>query len=330
MNIRKYYFDSTNRLFAKYLENHNKYLKKFHSKDCKILISGNPRGGTTWLLEMIGEIENSCTLWEPLRPYRLYEDNLKEFSDELGWFPYIPPDKNWPEGLTFFKNLLNGQHLNYKSILRHNSYRNSLRAKYLIIKCVTANMMIPWIHENSDIKIIYILRHPCAVVNSQLKFPVFTDESYNEYLNLKNNKFNHLYDDFRNIFDSLKSDHEKLAAIWSVSNLVPLNYIESGNRKKIKLVYYEDLIVNPKKELNEIFHFMDQPIPDGIYDRVNIPSKTTIDGSPVLKGGNQLESWKTKLTKAQQNQVIEVINKFNIYNYSLDKMPCKIKRFEKN
>ena len=45
MNIRKYYFDSTNRLFAKYLENHNKYLKKFHSKKSKILISGNPRGG---------------------------------------------------------------------------------------------------------------------------------------------------------------------------------------------------------------------------------------------------------------------------------------------
>ena len=323
ISARKLYYDTTNKLFAKYLENHNQVFKKFHSNESKVLISGNPRGGTTWLSELLSHIESSCMLWEPLRPFRLYEDNLKEFSDKLGWFPYIPADKNWQEGLTFFKSLLNGNHLNYKSLLRYSSYWKCLRAKYLVIKCVTANMMIPWINENLDIKIIYILRHPCAVVSSQLKFPAFTYKSYNEYIKLKSSKYNHLYSKYINVFDSLKSDHEKLAAIWSITNLIPLNYIESGNREKIKLIYYEDLLINPQKELNEIFKFIDQPVPERALERVNVPSKTTIHESPVMKAKDQLEKWKIKLSKEQQKEIIGVINQFGIHNYSIQGIPIK-------
>ena len=68
---------------------------------------------------------------------------------------------------------------------------------------------------------------------------------------------------------------------------------------------------------------MNKTVPNGLTDRVNIPSKTTIKGSPILEGGNQLESWKSKLSKKQQIEIINIINKFGINNYSLGKMPLK-------
>src|SRR6056297_3604377 len=99
--IKSELITSNNKLFARFLEYYFLINKRYHDKNKKVLISGMPRGGTTWLAELLLNINNSILFWEPLRPFRLEEQNLSEFSKELGWFPYIPENGEWYKGHRF-------------------------------------------------------------------------------------------------------------------------------------------------------------------------------------------------------------------------------------
>lgn len=310
--------------FTKFLEKYYKLLKKFRSENSKVLISGMPRGGTTWLAELLLNIDKSSINWEPLRPFRLYEIGLKSFSDELGWFPYIPENENWNEGFLFLKKLLNCELLNYKSILRRNSYRENLFDDFMIIKCVTANQMLPYINSNYNIKTIYLLRHPCAVVSSMIRFSAFK-YIHNEIERYKDIKYSSIYFKYEHIIKKLESKEEKIAALWCLQNIVPLE--SKSYRNKRLTVFYEDLLVNPKEEIERIFKFIDKKIPSKVFQDFDKPSKTTKEGSEILSGGNQLSGWEKQLNKTQINQILKVLNSFNIDTYNEELLPNKTSRF---
>jgi hypothetical protein len=318
--MKKKLIDSLNIVFAKFLETYYSIFKKFRNPSTKILISGMPRGGTTWFGDLLLNIENSSLLWEPLRPFRFYEMGLNKFSDELGWFPYIPEDENWDEGHQFFKNLLNCEALNYKSILRHNSFKKTLFDDFMIIKCVTANQMLPWINKKFDIKTIYLLRHPCAVVSSMMRFDSFKNV-HNQIHKYKEMKYSSLYYKYEDIIAKLESKEEKIAFIWCVQNIIPL---ESNKYKEKRLtIFYEDLILKPEEEITRIFTFIGKKTPTNIYDNFNTPSFTTVSGSEILKGGNQLSGWKKSLNEKQIDDIINVLKMFKIDLYNEDLTPNK-------
>jgi hypothetical protein len=56
-----------------------------------------------------------------------------------------------------------------------------------------------------------------------------------------------------------KTDEEKYAVIWSVSNLVPLKQFKPN---KIKIIYYENLCTQPEIELPAIFACIGQTFRD--------------------------------------------------------------------
>lgn len=57
------------------------------------------------------------------------------------------------------------------------------------------------------------------------------------------------------------------------------------------------------------------------------PSKTTKEGSEILSGGNQLSGWEKQLNKTQINQILKVLNSFNIDIYNEELLPNKTSRF---
>ena len=66
-----------------------------------LLICGDPRGGTTWLAELIKLLPETAMLWEPLAVA-----NVKQFKS-LGfqWRQYIPEHESWPEAKALFEDL---------------------------------------------------------------------------------------------------------------------------------------------------------------------------------------------------------------------------------
>ena len=295
------------------LENHG-LSKKYNSNKNRVLISGNPRGGTTWLGEIINKTEKSSLIWEPFRPYRLYEMNLHDFSKKLGWFPYLPDNSEWQEADEFIKKSFTLEKINFKSLLKFNPYLKILfKTDYLIFKSVTSNTLLPYINSNVDIKAIYLLRHPCATVSSQLKHPAFTENSGKELNLLKESKFNFIHKQYGSIYSNLETLHEKLAAIWCISNVIPLT-TKFHNPNLIRIIFYEDLLENTELIVNQLFHYLEKECNSDLHKHLRKMSSTTLH-NPNRTSDNQIALWQKDLSPNEIEQILSVVRKFGITIY---------------
>ena len=76
--------------------------KNFDSSE-SIIIFGEARSGTTWLLEMISAIIPSCINWEPLHVTRGVVPKKYKF----GWRPFLPVDDTSEIYKSLFVKILN-------------------------------------------------------------------------------------------------------------------------------------------------------------------------------------------------------------------------------
>jgi len=167
----------------------------FEESAPKRLILGSARSGTTWVLDCLAEANDLRPIFEPLDPLeskltarhandcmasddsnpeleRLFR-NLAAGSVHSRWIDYRGPRRLWlprpegnPRGTAYAKRWLR----QWRSYLRtHMMMRTAVRRKETLIKCVRANLMASWLAQTIGFRIALIVRHPCAVVESQYR-----------------------------------------------------------------------------------------------------------------------------------------------------------------
>lgn len=284
-----------------------------------IIVAGEPRGGTTWLMEMMMG-DNQAIVWEPLHRNNLKKWLGDEFATQIGFMPYIPENEEWGEAEQFFNDLFSG----YLPIgLRRTfTYDRSLKDIHrLLIKFCRANMILPWLTRKfPTIKPIYIVRHPLAVIASQYQMKAF--EGMGETTNIfdaQESKYTDLFDKHSDKIKSINSKEAMFANWWAISNVIPLTH--PRNNKSWLTVSYERLFVNPQEELKRIEAYIDAPLPDDILARVKKASISTQPGSGILNNGSQLGTWKNKLNQQQIDTVMSIIKSYGINAFSEDQEP---------
>ena len=81
------------------------FLKKdFDIKDT-ILISGTPRSGTTWLMELLAAIPDYLTIFEPFNPNWFPQIR----KSNLCCRPYLHPDKDSPDIYEYLNKVFRGK-----------------------------------------------------------------------------------------------------------------------------------------------------------------------------------------------------------------------------
>ena len=69
-------------IYLQRLKKYNSHFKESNVKNKKIIISGYPRGGTTWLFENILKVDKNIQgVWEPL-----HLKNLKNYNPKMNFF----------------------------------------------------------------------------------------------------------------------------------------------------------------------------------------------------------------------------------------------------
>jgi len=106
-----------------------------------------------------------------------------------------------------------------------------------------------------------------------------------------------------------KTDEEKHAIIWSVSNLVPLKQFNPG---ELKIVYYENLCTQPETELTWIFDAIHQRFEHSMVKQISQPSLTTKSTSAVVTGTNKIAQWKNVLSTTQIENILRVVEAFGL------------------
>lgn len=285
-----------------------KHFKNFNPAD-QFVIFSDPRGGSTWLTEMIHTIPSTAIIWEPLHIHEVKVVNKLGF----GWRQYIPEEQKWPEASKVINKILSGRLINEWTML-NTTIKDYYQAKQLIIKICRGNMLLPWITNqiNFTFPPIYLVRHPFAVVVSQLKQGGWNYQF--QKFDIPDIPFNDVYKEHEIFLNSLKTNEEILTAYWCLTNQIPLNH-ERNNQKWVTL-YYEELITNPLREIMRIFERWHMDIPQRIELVFRKKSSTSLGSSRVDSPDIQLSRWKNELNPKQIKKMSGVLDYFNIKMYN--------------
>lgn len=299
--------------------------RNYINSDNNIYLFASPRGGSTWFSQLLNSIPNSAILWEPLFPGGRSYKELKQVG--FDWHQPIPQDANWPEAESFFKKLLNREILHAK-LLWINDLMKIKNAEIYIYKFCYGNLMLPWLIDRFNIRPVLFLRHPCAVVASQLKRS-FSMGDWAYYS--RNCRYNEIYKKHESIYSLLTKPEQRLAAQWAIEMDYLLNHPYHNN--KWLTVTYEDLILNPEKEVARISKWINLNIPGELEVSIRRPSATTDTKSinRIKIPHSQLSSWEKELTEVQIKDILYVVNDyFGLKQYSIDFEPNRALLFSNN
>ena len=291
-----------------------KYYKNFNPEK-QILIFSDPRGGSTWLAEMINTIPKTAVIWEPL--------NIREVKIVkklgFGWRQYIPENQSWPEADLVVRKLFAGKVVN-EWIMLNTSVKDYFTAKQLIIKICRGNMLLPWITNQINFRLspIYMIRHPFAVVSSQMKQGGWNSPF--KKFEVPDIPYNEIYIKHQDYMASLSTKEEILTAYWCLTNLVALSH--HNNNKRWITLYYENLLLDPEKEIRRIFKRWEIQFPYNIRNKYRKMSRTTLSDNRIENPKVQLARWRKEFNRSQLKKMSKILEYFDIRHYSAkDEMP---------
>jgi len=264
-----------------------------------ILVAGSARSGTTWLGDLITSQIPSRILFEPFNPVLVPE--YRRFR----YFQYMRPGTENPEFSAFARNVFTGEIRNRWI----DSQNERIHSKARLIKEIRINLALKWLHENfPEVSIIFLIRHPCAVVSSRMELGWATDRDIEPFQSQPELVEDYL-SPYLDLIHYVKTAEEKHAIIWSVSNLVPLKQFKSND---IKIVYYENLCTQPEIELPAIFASIGKTYRVSNNKVVKRPSQTTRASSAIVDGTDRISGWRKSLSSLQIKNILRIVETFGL------------------
>ncbi|MCB0790346.1 MAG: sulfotransferase [Flavobacteriales bacterium] len=278
-----------------------------------LLIFSQPRGGSTWLEEMVRTLPRTATIWEPLDLL-----NNPPFQ-RIGfwWRQYIPEDASWPEAEALFADLFAGRMLS-PYLTRTSSIGELRAADRLVVKFVRGELLLPWLVRRFDLpRPVLLVRHPCAVVGSMIKFKAWEGHP------LRIGTFPHPHQEFieshRALLDAVRTPEERQAAMWCITTGHLLKHPD--NDRLWTTITYEELVLRTKDTLAKVFGAWGLDVPAAALEHARRPSGTTLAGSQVHDPTAQLTSWQRTMAPEKIEAVLGMLDRSGIDLYGPDPMP---------
>ncbi|MDT0552279.1 sulfotransferase domain-containing protein [Urechidicola vernalis] len=292
--------------------------KRYQLND-SIIISSEPRGGSTWLMELIGKVPRTVINWEPLH----IDFGVVPLQLGFGWRPKIKESSQNRAEFELFKNIFK---LTVYSdwTIRYISLKQLISSKLVITKFVRANQILPWLTTTFDFnrKPIYLLRHPITTSKSQLiNFGKFETQQLIEELDqsykfrIPVGKNNDRYAKNAEYINSLPTRLERQIAMWCINNVEILNHKLSH---KWLTIFYEDLVINPQDELSKILKELKIKSSLEIISSINFrrPSSSDFKGNYNSNSNEHLEGFLKEYDLDYLNKIQRIFDHFGLTKYT--------------
>jgi hypothetical protein len=288
------------------------------------------RSGSTWLSEIICEIPKTCTIGEPLMTLPIEFDLSEKPIPRFRTFPElynlnfhflqpIPETAEWPEAYTAIEKLFMGRAFALY-IYEIENFAEIKNIENFFVQFNYANLMMHWILKNFNVSAIALLRHPCAVIASQLELPAINKIKQSSPGIFPDFPFNDIYLQHLDYLATLKTREQLLAFLWSLQ-VKEVFYHPSKGKRYLPLAY-ENLLLHYEEEITRLFKWIDKDIPAGVWNRKMMPSSSTSDSARSYIGKNsQLNKWQSKLKKGQISDILEVVKTMGIDFYDQNPEP---------
>ena len=283
------------------------YLRSFRVEET-MLIFGEPRSGSTWLMELLMNIPKRIVIWEPLHP-KLGISFLQKGGGRKFLLPHKSKDKTIQfEQLLTLKSC-NSWTLNYASI------KSLWRGEATLAKFVRGSLLLPWVVQQFSLKYspILIVRHPAAMVLSQLTGKLnfqaeMPDKETLKYL------YPEAYEQYFAYLGTLKEPLYQGFALWCV---VYKYLLEHPLQEQWQLVFYEHMLLNPAQEMAEIGQKWQEElnIPS---EKLRKASKTDFRNQLKAAPEEQLHKWQKEFSSDICSKLQEILDFFVIKHYRMN------------
>jgi len=306
-----------------------------------LVIAGFGRSGTTWLQDALATANHLRAVFEPLNPDAVQGSRAHAYR-------FVNPDSEEPDLYRFlhhfffeeFRSLwADSRIVKQKLIVRPGDlaswessrrvlrqygrafdylkrYRKQRQNGRRIVKFVRANMMLSWLKRAFDAKVVFIVRHPAAVVTSQLRSPA----SWNPYARIEQFRndsalLETLDDRSRALLFRPCEDIETCTLLWCIENQEALR---QARESKIHVVYYEDLVRDGARRWREITAVLGLDIVPQA-ELVARPSQQTW-GQPTDDPAlvRRYAAWKERIDGASARRIQATLDAARVDFYSID------------
>ena len=279
-----------------------------------LYVFSDPRGGSTWLHEIVSCVPRTAPLWEPLHPHHAPALARLGFS----WRQYIPQSDDWPEARAALERTLRGRALNSwsaKGPLR--AYREADR---LAVKVCRGNALLPWLARQFDFAFapILLVRHPFAVVASQKAWGAWKHEKFSgvdpDGLDPETPFGRHAA-----FLTEIETWEEYRTAVWCATTGHALQVPDP----RWLTVHYEHLLEDPEPEVNRLFGEWGLPVPESTPNGLHTPSAMA---SRTLRSSadEQVTKWTRAFTPDEVRRMAAVLDEFGVTHYGKDPYPVAV------
>lgn len=263
------------------------------------MIAGTGRSGTTWVADLVASQISGRIMFEP------FDSRLFEAFQQFNYFQYMRPDEQNQELQAYCHRIFTGN-MRHKWIDRQVEH---IFPQYRVVKDIRANLFLRWLHcRFPEVPVLFVMRHPCAVVLSRMKLGWWTDKDIEPFLSQPKLIEDFLADKIE-VVKRAETDEEKHAIVWCISNLVPIKQFSAA---RLNVVFYENLCKQPEQEIPRIFQAIRQEYDDSVFENIDKPSTTTTRSSAVVTGEDRLTRWKRELSPQQISNVLHVVENFEL------------------
>jgi hypothetical protein len=264
-----------------------------------IMVAGTARSGTTWVTDLIASQISCRVLFEP------FHSGLVEPFQQFSYFQYMRPDEQ-NQGLQAYCHRVFTGDIRHKWIDRE---VERIFPQYRVVKDIRANLLLAWLHSRfPEVPLLFVIRHPCAVVLSRMQLGWWTDQDIEPFLSQPK-----LVDDFladkMEVISRARTAEEKHAIIWCISNLVPLRQFPAA---KLAVIFYESLCMQPEREVPKMFQAIGHKYDEAVFALAQRPSTTTARTSAIVTGEDRVIRWKRELSPQQISNILSVVEDFEL------------------
>jgi len=249
--------------------------------------------------------------------------------------PYLRAQESYPQWQVFFDKLLAGKISNWWTRMDWSRvsepltrWRLSKRIGYrlakiryqclemcgnrYVVKEIRANLMLGWLTSYTGARIVFLIRHPCAVIGSRMKQPTRGWRADMRDILCQFSLMTDFLEPFRKTIREAATPLERQTIMWCVENVVPISQAIS---RDWLLCCYEDFLSDRDEAFERVFHSLGLE-PSSITEKTKrIPvSKPTHDL-------NMPRPWHAPLTEAEGEEVLRICEEFGLRIYGRQSMP---------
>jgi hypothetical protein len=280
------------------------------SKLPSIILFASPRGGSTWITELIASQPNFWPISEPLN---VRADFVKK---QLGVSKHsrLYSEAVLPRIEAYYSKILNGQYPDLKLRPGLRFYR-PITDRVVIKENQACLNRIAWFEDTFEVKIIHLLRHPIPVALSREVFPVFDGF---ESCGLRQ----YFSEEQLALTDSIieSGTHlEKGVIAWCLHHVPAL----LATRSSWITLTYEETVLSPERVIGELANRLSLPNEVMMLTQVRRPSqvarKSNVETQKLLNMGEKRENlvnkWKSKVTIVELESAQRILNIFGVKQY---------------